>query len=232
MVWEIISIISLIISILFIVQFIYFQNKINNKYHHKYNKHTFVRDVLLDKKTIDYVQNYVFSTNEDISETINKYVLSYKKKQTYLICNFSKQLKYISMTVYAYNENEKLIGVYGINELVNSEYSSLIKLPSKTKYVNIKIKRTDIVLSQESEKITDYKKLIKIETVALFFGIFPISYYLARILGFNLYDQYLMFVGFFIALITSFILCIINYIVINKLLFKTNSVKVGEYFNE
>lgn len=223
-------IISFVICIIFIAVFIIMFFKIKNKYHHQYSKHDFSKDEMIAMKLLAGNFNQIYSTSGEVANVIDKYILSYNKRKCYLICNYVKKYNNISMKVLTYNEKEKLKSVYDINETGQSTYSSVIKLPSNTKYVNIFINNVDNVSVDETERTKDYKKLIKIETYALFFGLFPIAYLIINMISGNLRNDYFKNIGVVITLFSNVLICIINYIIISRLFVRTNSVDIGDCY--
>ena len=222
MIWRILSIISLILCIILIAVF----NKM--KRHHPMNsiQHTFKKDKVINKKWLSwgaYIPktsiNRVFITSGELADIIDQYIISHEKRKCSLICKYVKKFNDVSMKVFVYDKNQKLIGVYRIKESGQLSHSSIINLPFKCGYVNIVIDGVDDLNGNGLEKviknIKDYKKLLIIETYALFFGLLPIPYITLEVIGVNI--AYFSTLGVIISIISVAMICLINYLVILRL---------------
>lgn len=221
MVFKTIAIVSLVLCLITIVLLIFKVLNIKKKYSVD-SLHTFVEDKLIREKVLAKSNNKMFATTGKSSEVVDRYILSYEKRKCMLLCNYVKEYNDVMMKVLAYDENEKLIGVYKVKEHGHLNHSSIINLPAKCMYVNIVIDEDvnydgSIILNK---KFKDYKIVVQIETLALFFGLIFAAYITADIIGGNILYDYFSTQGLFISIISITLVCLINYIVILKLLRK------------
>ncbi len=225
MIWKVVSIISFAACMILVALFI----TIKIRFFHNFTKRRLIKDKLLEKKWLAGNYNLIFNTSGEVSHVINKYIITYDKKKCYLICNYTKQFYNVSMKVFAYNKQQQLIRVIEVNETGMSSHSSVINLPSNCKYVNIMINSVNNLPIKETNEIKAYKKLIKIETLALFFGLLFTACITINVITADLVDDYIKSIGMLITLVPNILICTINYIIISRLFILKKSADLGDY---
>lgn len=222
MIRESIAIISFTSSIIFILIFILVCLHIKKRNYYQILEHSFNNDVISKETWLSKSFNRIFMTSGEVADYIDQYIISYTKKRNYLICHYTKPIHNITFKVLLYNAHTDLIRVYIIKEDGDLSHSSLIKLPISCQYVNIIIDSVDGMKRNsvmEKERIHKYHTLLKIETIALFCGLYPI-FHLIKMMFYKDVDMEVFDMINIVGVVFIVIVCFINYKVIYKLLKK------------
>src|SRR5690554_3038044 len=149
--WTLISIVSSIICLLLFITFLILSSLFARAGRFKTYQHAYVN--VTESWSKDSF-NRIFTATDNLSEIIDKYIISYEKKNCFLVCKYVKQFTSIAMKIYTYDGNKELISVFNIKELGELISSSKIKLPINTMYINLVVNCIDgkKLIDPEEEK--------------------------------------------------------------------------------
>lgn len=197
------------------------------KYELKRNMNDFFEDYKLSESYIGDVKYNLFKPQSLSMELMSHYAIAYEETQTYLICKFSKEIPNVTLKVYAYTTYKQLIDIIFVEQTGKFDHTSKITLPQETAYVNIEVLETN---ENKVPDIIEHKYFInkviaKLATVSLFHLLIGISYLTMYLIDDDMIDSFLTTENNSILLSVLIVVCLINYLLVNKTLKKR--AKVG-----
>ena len=230
--WPLINSISLsIFIILILTRMIVWKYQSNNISLPYDTNHQFSEDKLLTKTEVDNedqspLTSYIYQAENDDNQIINQYMLVIEGQNKSMVIDYKEEKEHADTLVYIYNKNKKLINVLFLSDPKDKRYSNVIDLPQKTQYINIQSRNPKESNPNDKEIKRPSKKIILLDSLALLFGLFSITYYIAYIVGGNKIPSYLLNNGIYVSLSLILLISIINFLLMNQ--FSKNQKEVGE----
>ena len=94
--------------------------------------------------------NYLYYTNRETSQFINKYVIMKTLCDKLLVCHYNKPYKKIIFTVVQMSRTHRIINVSKCVELMTGDSSKIISIKKRCKYVNIVVNKVDTAVINKS----------------------------------------------------------------------------------
>jgi len=217
MIWTTAMYLSLAIFIALMIVVIIKLKKLKYRYesqkrHAKYRKLTQIQSTYLAGNF-----NRVYKNHLDSMHIIDQFIISEEEDKSFLLCNFTKdKITSGALEICIYNIKGLLIYTLIIKDIESFKKAKFVDLPPKSKYVNIYFhkenEKVDNLNHLHANKLIEYQKVAKIESIALFFLLLPIADYALSLIfapNFILYQNILMF---FLVIVLIGLACVFNYI--------------------
>lgn len=219
MIWTIGPYISLLIFVVF--GWIVFKNikQMMKTFDETFDFRKYKHQELLDEQPLVGNLNKIFENTLNSNEMIDRYILSFEEKKTFLLCHFNQSEERNGLLeVCCYNDRKQLIYVHLVNDLTVFKASNLMELPSGTSFVNM-------YLHEDQSKVADYHDIYKkrhktyhvaaiYESIALLFLLIPLGYFMLVSLSgtnFHIFQNLpTLSIGFGLMIFA----CLINYLII------------------
>lgn len=110
----------------------------------------FASDELIKKSKGINSTNYLYLTNRETSQFIDKYVVMHTFADKLLVCHYTKPYKKIIYTIIQLSKNQKVINVSKCVELMTCDSSKIITLKKRCKFVQVVVNKVDTILVNKS----------------------------------------------------------------------------------
>ena len=133
------------------------------------------RDRGIKKYRFDDGRAVVYEPELIYRQYVPQYMLLSKNKDKFIRCRINANVRHIKYDVIAYDNNDKLIDIIGVEErLKRQRYTTSVLLPPETSYISFVLRRVDNMFMSNEVKVKYTKKslivcasLIVAATVAL-----------------------------------------------------------------
>jgi hypothetical protein len=123
--------------------------------------------------------NCVYENRLDSKHIIDQFILSVEDSQPYLLCHFVEGHTTIGvLEINMFDNKERLIQTYCVNNIDAFKQLNVMALPGKTTYVNIHYdqdKNHDDYDHTRAKRTTEYKKVARLESIAVFAFLLPVT---------------------------------------------------------
>ena len=221
MIWDIAVVLSSIVFVVTIVRAIRRHSVLDREFNVQNVVPEYRPNKLMIVNEIAKYQNEVYENmNEASNHILDTLMISQKKGQSYLVCNFYKPLEVGHIIgIRTYNANEKLLKTLYVEYDQSIEKTSFIKLPEETKFVNVDIhdnyNQLDKLINFHKRKLKAYRKAALHISIALFFLFIPLGYIMLSSLTRNEFRIYLNLQTISLGFVIMIAMSILNFVFIN-----------------
>lgn len=184
MIWTILSIISFFIFLMLLLNVVKSDKSLSLKFHNNLKAPKYVENkVLYDKKLAGYKNKVFKNMNPNSNHILDTFMISKDGLHTYLVCQFAQALNTEQIIeVRVFDQGKTLIQTLYVSYQKEIDKSTFIKLPVKTTFVNIDVLESSEQMSQydafNKKRFKAYQKVIIKTTLAIFFLLIPLGYFL------------------------------------------------------
>ena len=117
------------------------------------------RDRGIKKYRFDDGRAVVYEPELIYRKYVPQYMLFSKNKDKFIRCRINSNVRHIKYDVIAYDNNDKLIDVIGVDErLKHQKYTTSVLLPPETSYISFVLRRVDNMFASNEVKVKYSKK--------------------------------------------------------------------------
>lgn len=214
MVYNIVSIIGLILAIIFFLWSKALKKGALKAYKIDY-KETYIVDEQIEQIELKDSNNAVYSVKDELKEIIDRYIISSYLNNKVLVFKYVKEVIDLTLKISVFDKNFNHIDTYLLKETTTNNHSKKIELSNEATYINVSIVEDNNmdILNNFKYKNKEHKKyqITILQTYTLFSILIPISYLIMVLIDKNFTSNFLTLENTLFTVVFIFIFAFINY---------------------